>query len=89
MRTGTAAMSNPGRYLLVLLSFAGLGGPAVVPADEAQEWGLEAARLRQYDQAIARWRVLAERGDAEAQYRLGAMFQNGRGVPQDHARSSN
>ena len=30
-------------------------------------------------------RLAAEQGDADAQYNLGAMYDNGRGVPEDDA----
>lgn len=35
--------------------------------------------------ALKEWRPLAEQGDANAQYSLGVMYANGRGVPQDYA----
>ena len=33
--------------------------------------------------AVKWYRLAAEQGDADAQYRLGIMYLNGRGVPQD------
>jgi hypothetical protein len=33
--------------------------------------------------AVKWYRLAAEQGDAGAQYRLGIMYLNGRGVPQD------
>jgi len=38
-----------------------------------------------YATAIRLIRPLADQGDAEAQLDLGAMYQNGQGVPQDYA----
>jgi len=32
-------------------------------------------------------RVLAEQGDAQAQYNLGVMYDNGKGVPQDYIKA--
>ncbi len=37
--------------------------------------------------AASRRRLAAEQGDAGAQYALGVMYANGRGVPQDHVRA--
>ena len=47
--------------------------------------GLEAANRGDYATALREWRPLAEQGDTIAQYNLGIMYGNGRGVPQDYA----
>jgi cell division septation protein DedD len=36
-----------------------------------------------YPEAVAQWRPLADRGDADAQFDLGQAYKLGRGVPQD------
>ena len=38
-----------------------------------------------YATALQEWRPLAEQGNADAQYNLGVMYDNGQGVPQDYA----
>ena len=38
-----------------------------------------------YATALKQWRPLAEQGHAKAQYKLGSMYESGRGVPQDYA----
>jgi uncharacterized protein len=38
-----------------------------------------------YAEAIRCYRLAAEQGDAGAQSRLGLMYANRQGVPQDHA----
>ncbi|HUS98544.1 MAG TPA: sel1 repeat family protein, partial [Hyphomicrobiaceae bacterium] len=38
-----------------------------------------------YATALKFWRPLAEQGNAAAQYRLGLIYANGRGMPQDNA----
>lgn len=38
-----------------------------------------------YATALKGFRTLAERGDADAQYNLGAMYANGEGVARDYA----
>ena len=36
-----------------------------------------------YKTAMRLWKPLAEQGDASAQYNLGLMYRNGKGVPED------
>ncbi len=38
---------------------------------------------RSYTEALQLWLPLAEQGHAAAQYNLGAMYENGQGVPRD------
>jgi uncharacterized protein len=40
---------------------------------------------RDYDEAIRRFRLAAEKKNPRAQYSLGAMYQNGWGVPKDYS----
>src|SRR5215468_2910306 len=53
------------------------------PVAAAFEDGLDAYRRGDYATAMRLWRPLADQGNADAQSRLGFMYQNGRGVPQD------
>ena len=50
------------------------------PAKEAYDSG-------DYATAIRLWRPLAEQGHADAQYSLGVMYSQGRGVPQDYVQA--
>ena len=55
-----------------------------VPADAGPfEDGLAAAKRSDYATALLLWRPLAEQGNATAQYNLGLMSENGRGMPKD------
>ncbi len=45
--------------------------------------GLDAYNAEDYATALREWRPLANQGLASAQYNLGVMYDNGRGVPQD------
>ena len=45
--------------------------------------GLDAYKRGDYDTAMKEWRPLAEQGEAEAQWFLGSMYYQGKGVPQD------
>ena len=45
--------------------------------------GLVAYKKNDYATAIQEWRPLANQGDVDAQLSLGAMYENGRGMPQD------
>ncbi len=47
--------------------------------------GYEALIRKDYATAIREYRPLAERGNAEAQYRIGRMYEFGQGYPQDKA----
>ena len=59
-------------------AFVVLAGPLF--AQGSLEGGLAAYRSGDYAKAIELWRPLAEKGDAEAQYRIGTLFAEGRGV---------
>jgi TPR repeat protein len=69
--------------LAILVAMAALSGP-VARAASVDE-GLRAARLGDYDRAVAEFRALADAGDARAQYLLGLCYRQGKGVPPDPA----
>ncbi len=56
----------------------------------APSWGADirkgfiAAQNGDYETALNEWRPLAEQGNAKAQFNLGVMYENGKGVLQDH-----
>ena len=52
------------------------------------EKGLEAYERHDYAAALRLWRPLAEQGDIEAQVYIGAIYQDGEGVPQDFAEAA-
>jgi len=47
--------------------------------------GYDALARKDYATAIKEYRPLAERGDAEAQYRIGRLYEFGKGYPKDQA----
>jgi uncharacterized protein len=47
--------------------------------------GYEALARQDYATALKEYRPLAERGNAEAQYRIGRMYEFGKGYPKDQA----
>lgn len=47
------------------------------------EKGLEAAKKGDFQTALKEWAPLAAQGFASAQFNLGAMYDNGEGVPED------
>ncbi len=67
------------------------GGAIVVSLMLAnQAWagfdeGVAAYKRGNYVTAAHEFRLLAEQGDARVQFALAAMYDNGQGVPQDHA----
>ncbi len=55
-----------------------------VPANAGSlDDGVAAYQRGDYAAALRLWQPLAEQGDADAQYNLGVMYDNGRGVRQD------
>lgn len=71
------------RNLLGALTIAAaLGAPvAAGPLEDAND----AYREKAYAKAAELWRPLAENGDAEAQYSLGTLYAEGKGVEQNDA----
>lgn len=71
------------RNLLGALAVAAaLGAPAAAgPLEDAND----AYREKAYTKAAELWRPLAEKGDAEAQYSLGTLYAEGKGVEQNDA----
>lgn len=55
--------------------------------DEQMEMAELAFTLEEYQQALGVWAPLAQRGNAEAQYNLGVMFEGGYAVPVDRVRA--
>ncbi|MFW5969239.1 MAG: tetratricopeptide repeat protein [Halofilum sp. (in: g-proteobacteria)] len=77
------------RLRLLLLPIAFLVVPFAF-ADEAEDLfnaGVEAADDGNHDEAAERWREAARLDHADAAFRLGALYQEGRGVEQDDARA--
>lgn len=75
VRTAAAAV------LLCLPLWTALAGPF---AD-----GLNAAAAGNYAVALALWRPLADEGDAAAQFKLGRLYLNGKGVEKDYEQAAN
>jgi uncharacterized protein len=69
------------RLLITAVLCLGLTGPAW-GADFDK--GVAAYERGDYATALREFRPLAEQGDASAQYNLGLMYSNGRGVTQDY-----
>lgn len=51
--------------------------------------GLAAKKRGDFGAALREWRPLAARGNAAAQNAIGVLYDNGQGVPQDHATALN
>ncbi len=67
--------------LLLVLAAAGGGGAALA----GYESGVLAYEAGDYRTALSAFRALAERGDGDAEFMLGAMYFYGKGVPRDPA----
>jgi TPR repeat protein len=68
---------------LAVAALAFLAGP--LHAQGSLEEGLAAYRNADYAKAVELWRPLADKGDVDAQYRLGSMYAEGKGVAQNDA----
>src|SRR4051794_3459605 len=66
------------KYLVAAAWIGLLSAPAAAQTVKA---GIEAWQHADYNSAVAIWRPLAERGDADAQFNLGQAYRLGRGVP--------
>ena len=60
---------------------------AASPAAADFESGWQAYQRGDFAAALAEWKPLAGSGDARAQYNLGVLFDQGKGVAQDRARA--
>lgn len=70
-------------YMIICLLCAGLASEGGATLEE----GLAAYRAGDYVTAFKQWRPLAEKGQAKAQYNLGLLYYNGRGVNQDYTQA--
>ena len=68
---------------ILCLTIAVLLGSAGVSWGADYQKGYAAYKSGDYATALREWKPLAEQGDASAQYNLGVMYANGKGVPQD------
>ena len=66
------------KYLAASIWIASLATPVSAQSVKA---GIEAWQKSDYTAAVAIWRPLAEKGDADAQFNLGQAYRLGRGVP--------
>src|SRR5947207_15701253 len=63
-----------------LVALAFLGTATSAPAQSVKA-GIDAWQRADYSAAVAIWRPLAEKGDADAAFNLGQAYRLGRGVP--------
>ena len=62
---------------------------ASVPAYAGMDEGIDALKRNDFARAAKELRPLAEKGNAEAQYRVGLMYEYGKGFPQDKVQAVN
>src|SRR4029079_12110789 len=78
-------MNLPLKHVVVaIILILGFAAPAAAgPLEDADA----ALKRRDYATAVRLIRPLAEQGNANAQYNLGVLYDNGLGVPQDRVRA--
>ncbi|HUP67192.1 MAG TPA: tetratricopeptide repeat protein, partial [Sphingomicrobium sp.] len=74
------------KYLIAAALILAL--PAPVAAQNVKA-GIEAWQRADYSHAVAIWRPLAEKGDADAAFNLGQAYRLGRGVPTNLSTAKN
>ena len=72
------------RLLPVLIVFGVFLGSAGISWSADFQKGLDAAQRGDFATALREWKPLAEQGVPGAQYNLGLMYEDGKGVPQDY-----
>lgn len=72
------------KIILATATFVVLGLMLASPVWAGFNEGVAAHKRGDYITALQEFRTLAEQGDAAAQYRLGFMYDFGKGVPQDY-----
>ncbi len=75
------------RILFAVALAVGLAFPAAADYWADFEVAIQAYADGAHGEALGRFRPLAERGDNRAQYWLGIMYVEGKGVPQDDVRA--
>src|SRR3546814_664 len=68
------------RHILIAAAAAWRGA---TPAAADVKAGVDAWNAGNYSAAIAEWRPLADKGDADAQFNMGQAYRFGKGVPKD------
>ena len=79
---------NPGLSIAATLLLA-VTLLSSVPARAGMDEGIEALKRNDFARAAKELRPLAEKGNAEAQYRVGLMYEYGKGFPQDKVQAVN
>jgi S1-C subfamily serine protease len=79
----TVMKTKPFTFLLSLTFLFLFCGSSVVFADDVQD-GVDALKRKDYKTAYKLWLPLAEQGNAEAQHRLGNLYDDGKGVPKNY-----
>ena len=69
-------------HVLLMVSLLTCAGGVAIAQD--YDAGLKAAQAGDFQTALKEWKMLADQGDAYAQYNLGMMYANGEGVLQDN-----
>ena len=70
-------------HVLLMVSLLTCAGGVAIAQD--LDAGLKAAQAGDFQTALKEWKPLADQGHADAQFFLGVMYADGRGVPEDDA----
>jgi hypothetical protein len=86
---GAVASRQHGKRALVigLLGVSLSGAAAATAVAGPLEDGQSASERGDYARAMQLWRPLADRGNPDAQYHVGVLYADGRGVTRDHRKA--
>src|SRR5687768_12753221 len=79
---GRCQMKLQGR-LWAMAAAAAIAATAATASAQSVEDGFKAWDAGRHDDAVRQWRLLADRGNADAQFALGHAYRLGRGVPRN------
>ncbi len=85
MEVSRIALARRGLWLGLLVSASLIAAATTARADFDSGW--QAYQRGDFALAIAEWRPLAEQGHARAQYNMGVIYDEGRGVDPSRARA--
>jgi cell division septation protein DedD len=71
------------RFIVPAVAAAALLIAAAAPARADVKAGVDAWQAGRFDDAVGRWRPLADKGDADAQFNMGQAYRFGKGVAPD------
>lgn len=89
MATGFRALSQRPREATLRLAVLVIGSLLFVPISASADFeaGSRAFETKDYSTAFSQWKTAADQGNTKSQYRLGKLYEEGRGIPQNYVQA--